>query len=114
METLDSDWGRVYPNIITWTTKTGYHQLSWVRFWREGNEYQIPVRMDVDGVVTIQEGSKYDERFHAHCLEMIRHGRAYGDYKEPIKFNDKHVVTVTYEELDDIGKVEEDVEKEKK
>ena len=96
MQTTDKDWGRVYPNIITWATKSGYHMLSWVRFWREGMEYQLPVRMDVKGVKSIEEGRRYDEQFHNHCLEIIRYGKATGDFSEPIKFDDRHVITISY------------------
>lgn len=109
MNTRDEDWGRVYPNIITWITKQGYHQLSWVRFWREGNEYQLPVRMDVKGIKSLEQGAPYDEKFHQRCLEIIRHGRTTGDFKEPIKFNDKHVITIRYE---DIGKEDEESKEE--
>ena len=126
MKTSDKDWGRIYPNIITWITggnvtdkdgNTGkdyssYHMLTWVRFWREGKEYQLPVRMDADGVATLEEGSKYDERFHKRCLDIIRFGKPTGDYNEPIKFHDDHVITVTYEGMDNIGEEDGDNQEE--
>jgi hypothetical protein len=99
MQTTDKDWGRIYPNVITWLGKSAYHILSWVRFWREGKEYQLPVRMDVEGVESLEVGAKYDEQFHTRCLDIIRYGRATGDYKEPIKLNDKHVINISYDAL---------------
>ena len=120
MQTTDSDWGRIYPNMITWITggkvvKEGedpkdaksipntYHLLTWVRFWREGKEYQLPVRMEAEGVETLEDGARmYDEQFHKRCLDIIRHGRTTGDFKEPIKFNDDHVVTLTYEGFEEL------------
>ena len=115
MQTTDEDWGRVYPNMITWITgaektPSTYHLLTWVRFWREGKEYQLPIRMSAEGVETLEDGAKmYDERFHKRCLEIIRFGKTSGDFKEPIKFNDDHVITISYE---DIGKEDEQEEKE--
>lgn len=133
MQTTDSDWGRIYPNMITWITggkvvKEGedpkdaksapntYHLLTWVRFWREGKEYQLPVRMEAEGVETLEDGAKmYDERFHKRCLDIIRFGRTTGDFKEPIKFHDDHVVIISYEDFRDLDKVEDEkVEEEEK
>ena len=119
METEDKDWGRIYPNVITWIggkltagAPSIYTMLSWVRFWREGKEYQLPVRMDVEGVDTLKQGAKYDEQFHQRCLDIYRYGRATGDFKEPIKFDDKHVITIAYEDIDKINNVEETKEDE--
>jgi len=109
MQTEDKDWGRIYPNIIKWTTNDSYHTLSWIRFWREGNEYQLPVRMTVEGVRSSEEGAVYDEEFHKRCLDIIRFGKAHGDFKEPIKFNDKHVITINYDDIqkEDRGELEQ-------
>ena len=85
-----------------------YSMLTWVRFWREGNEYQLPVRMDVANIKSMEEGARYDEQLHKRCLDIIRYGRATGDFKEPIKFNDKHVITISYEDIDDLYKLKED------
>ena len=113
MQTGDSDWGRIYPNIITWLAGPKgeddgvYHMLSWVRFWRNGNEYQLPVRMDVENVKSFEDGARYDEQFHTHCLKIIRFGKTTGDFKEPIKLNDKHVITIDYTEMNRLDIVEE-------
>lgn len=109
---MDSENNRtpVYPNIVSWVTKKdGIHKLNiftWVRFWRDDREYEMPIKLDVelgkigdtnDQMVT-QFTKQYEETFHERCLQTIRYGKSYGDFAEPITFNSNHVVRYGTEE----------------
>ena len=118
----------VYPDLVTWYTsgrvlKEGekaeasdkdpvtYNIMTWVRFWRTMKEYQLPMRMSVDwGEGKDEEKTRkyYEEIFHKRCLDLIRFGKATGDFIEPIKFDEKDIITISYDEIDKIDKEDDE------
>jgi len=124
---METENKTVYPDLLVWYTsgkvvrkgedlKTDekdpitFHVLTWIRFWRNNKEYQSPMRMSVDFGVTVDKKlvKQYEEQFHKRCLDFIRFGKATGDFIEPIKFDDKHIVDIYAGEIPDLNEKEDE------